>query len=72
MEAGKGLEEGMAAPGEKGRPVPHRGHWEKAEEGRRLVDGHNLWYPQSQGTSEGQVCMMVGAPFGGTEGVCHS
>lgn len=72
-KAGRGLEEGMAAPGEKGSPVLHRDHWGRAGEGRRLeVGGNNLWYTQSQGTTAGQICSMVGALSGDTEGMCHS
>jgi hypothetical protein len=35
------------------------------------VGGHNLLYPQFQGTAS-LVCRMVGGPSGDTEGVCHS
>lgn len=36
------------------------------------MGGHNLWYPEIQGTSAGLIYRMVGALSGGTEGACHS
>lgn len=63
----------MEAPGQKRSPVLHIDHQRRDAEGRRLkVGGHNLWYPQSQGTSAGQIYRMVGAPSGGTERVCYN